>query len=291
MTRPSLFPSTLTRGALVLGPVELSVSDLDGSVLFYRDVLGMTVLGRVSGTATLGLPGQPMLSLTARPGAQPALPTSPGLYHLALLLPTRADLARWVQHAASLGLRLGRSDHLVSEAFYLQDPDGHGIEVYRDRPHDSWSWQDGQVKMAGDPIDIGSLLAEPGAEVPFTHLPDGSTLGHVHLRVTDLAATETFYHDVLGFDIVARWPGALFISVGGYHHHFGLNSWQSENGAAAPGETSQLLGVNVRLPATEDLNRLTIRLQQATLPFTRQGGTLIVQDPAGNVLRFHAQAD
>ena len=289
MTPPTPSHPTLTQTSLVLGPVELSVSDLQRSVTFYQGVLGLMVLGSTPTTAILGLPGQPLVALEARSGARPVSPSSPGLYHLAVLLPTRADLARWVRHAAGLGLRLGQSDHLVSEAFYLQDPDGHGIEVYRDRPRSEWRWRGGQVTMASDPIDMASLLAEPGAEVPFAEVPAGTTLGHVHLRVSDLPAIEAFYRGVLGFDVVAQLPGALFVSVGGYHHHFGLNTWQSEHRPPAPQDASQLQRVNVGLQGADDLDGLAVRLQAATVPFTREGDTLDVRDPAGNALRFHAQ--
>lgn len=280
---------SLTHAELTLGPVELTVADLHRSVTFYRHLLGMTILDATPGAAVLGLPNRPLLHLMERPGALPAPPTSPGLYHLAVLLPARADLARWVQHAARLGIRVGQSDHLVSEAFYLNDPDGHGIEVYRDRPRSEWRWQNGQVQMAGDPIDIDALLAEPGADQPFDNLPEGTTLGHVHLRVTNLAATEAFYTGVLGFEVVSRWPGALFISVGGYHHHFGLNTWQSQHGAPAPEETSGLVRVNVQLPEASDLDELESRLRAAELAFTREGRVLDVRDPAGNALRFHVE--
>lgn len=289
MTQPADARSLLTSGALTLGPVELSVSDLNRTVSFYRTLLGMTVLDQTGQTATLGLPGHPLLVLTEQPGAQPPRPTSPGLYHLAVLLPTRADLARWVQHASRLGVRLGQSDHLVSEAFYLNDPDGHGIEVYRDRPRDEWRWQSGQVQMAGDPIDMNSLLSEPGAELPFNSLPEGTTMGHVHLRVTNLSLTEAFYSGLLGFNVVSRWPGALFISVGGYHHHFGLNTWHSQGGQRGPEQASQLQRVNVQLPDPADLDALETRLRAANVPLTREGDVLDVRDPAGNALRFRAE--
>ncbi|MDP9766219.1 VOC family protein [Deinococcus enclensis] len=271
--------------SLTLGPVELTVSALDRSVAFYQQVLGLTLLSRDGTEATLGLPERPLVALHERPGALPVQPRSPGLYHLALLLPTRADLSRWVQHAARLGLRLGQADHLVSEAFYLSDPDGHGIEVYRDRPSSEWRCQGGEVEMAGDPIDLDSLLTEPGADVPFTSLPDGTTLGHVHLRVADLAATEAFYAGVLGFDIVSRWPGALFVSVDGYHHHLGLNTWQSQGGALAPEGTSRLTRVTLTV---KDIGALHSRLTAAGARFIREGDRLEVTDPAGNHLRIQA---
>lgn len=283
MNHSPLPPPVIT--SLTLGPVELTVSALDRSVAFYQQVLGLTLLSRDGTEATLGLPERPLVALQERPGALPVQPRSPGLYHLALLLPTRADLSRWVQHAARLGLRLGQADHLVSEAFYLSDPDGHGIEVYRDRPSSEWRWQGGEVEMAGDPIDLDSLLTEPGADVPFTSLPDGTTLGHVHLRVADLAATEAFYAGVLGFDVVSRWPGALFVSVDGYHHHLGLNTWQSQGGALAPEGTSRLTRVTLTV---KDIGALHSRLTAAGARFIREGDRLEVTDPAGNRLRIQA---
>lgn len=283
MNHSPLPPPVIT--SLTLGPVELTVSALDRSVAFYQQVLGLTLLSRDGTEATLGLPERPLVALHERPGALPVQPRSPGLYHLALLLPSRADLSRWVQHAARLGLRLGQADHLVSEAFYLSDPDGHGIEVYRDRPSSEWRWQGGEVEMAGDPIDLDSLLTEPGADVPFTSLPDGTTLGHVHLRVADLAATEAFYAGVLGFDVVSRWPGALFVSVDGYHHHLGLNTWQSQGGALAPEGTSRLTRVTLTV---KDIGALHSRLTAAGARFIREGDRLEVTDPAGNRLRIQA---
>lgn len=275
---------------LAVGAAELTVSDLNRSVAFYQQVLGMAVLAQAPGSARLGVAAQPgsgertLLHLSERPGAPAAPARSPGLYHFAVLLPTRADLARWVRQVAGLGLRVGQSDHLVSEAFYLNDPDGHGIEVYRDRPRSEWRWTLDQVQMASDPIDIPGLLDEPGADQPFAGLPPGTVMGHLHLRVSDLAATEAFYRGVLGFDVVARWPGALFVSAGGYHHHLGLNTWQSEGGPAAPEGSARLTGVHLTLPDEGDVAQLAQRLQAAGVPHTFAAGRLEVHDPAGNRL-------
>lgn len=253
---------------------------------FYQQTLGMTVLEHEDATAILGVSSVALLSLSEIPGARSAPVNTPGLYHFAILLPTRSDLARWVKHAASLGIRIGQSDHLVSEAFYLSDPDGHGIEMYRDRPRSEWKWDLDQIRMASDPIDIPNLLNEPGADEPFHLLPEGTTMGHVHLRVTDLAATEAFYRGTLGFDVVARWPGALFVSVGGYHHHFGLNVWHSQGGSHASESTAKLERVWVSLPNETEVNHLQARLQADGIAFSRNGNRLEVQDPSGNLLRF-----
>jgi len=271
---------------LTLERVELSVSDLERSLNFYQTVLGLTVLERGASGASLGTPTQTLLRLLEVPGALSASPHSPGLFHFAVLLPTRADLARWVGHVTALGVRIGHSDHLVSEAFYLSDPDGHGIEVYRDRPRDTWVWQDGQVKQANDPVDMDGLMREPDAQLEWTRLPQGAVLGHFHLRVSDLEQTEQFYLGVLGFDLVGRYPGALFISVGGYHHHFGLNVWQSQGGKPTPSGNTQLLGVKVKLSSGAELEALEGRLSAAGVAFTRGESLLEVADPSGNLLRF-----
>lgn len=285
-TPPALSKEGRLHPALKLGPVELTVSDINRSLSFYQKVVGMVVLEHADTTATLGVGATTLLTLRENPGAPPAPLSSPGLYHFAVLLPTRVALARWAKHAAELGLRVGQSDHLVSEAFYLSDPDGHGIEIYRDRPRHEWHWDLDQVRMANNPIDIPSLLNEPGATEPFRGLPEGTVMGHVHLRVTDLSTTEYFYRETLGFDIATRFPGALFVSVGGYHHHFGLNVWHSQAGTQAPDNAAKLERVNVILPNGTDLDNLAQRLQAAGTIFTRVQDQLEVQDPSGNRLRF-----
>ncbi len=273
---------------LTLGPVELTVGNLERSLTYYTQALGLRLLEQRGAVAQLGVGERPLLTLTGQPGATPTRPGSPGLYHFAILLPTRADLGRFVRHYAGLGLRLGQGDHLVSEAFYTNDPDGHGIEVYRDRPRDTWRWQGGQVQMATDPVDVQGLLAEPGADRPFTGLPDGTVMGHVHLRVTDIPAARAFYEGLLGFDVVAAMPSALFVSVGGYHHHLGLNTWQSAGGAPAPLDSARLLAVNLQVPHPDDLTRLAQRLAANTYAHTLRDGTLSVTDPAGNALHVTA---
>ncbi|WP_102128433.1 VOC family protein [Deinococcus planocerae] len=272
---------------LTLGHVELTVGHLARSLAFYREALGLTVLAAGEGAARLGVEGKALLALRERPGAPPAPPSSPGLDHFALLVPTRAELARLVRHIGGMGLRLGQSDHLVSEAFYLADPDGHGIEVYRDRPRDGWRWVGGEVRMGGEPVDVPGLLREAGPPAPWTGLSGGTVMGHVHLRVADLDAAEAFYADTLGFDVVSRWPGALFVSVGGYHHHLGLNTWQSLGGEAAPAGSARLERVWVHLPDAGALGDVAERLRLGGAPFTQpsqRAGTLEVDDPFGTRL-------
>uniref|UniRef100_UPI0025E1D27F VOC family protein n=1 Tax=Deinococcus sp. TaxID=47478 RepID=UPI0025E1D27F len=250
--------------ALSVGPVALSVSDLSRSLAFYTQVLGLVVLRQDGHAAELGVPGRALLKLRELSGAPRAPGNSPGLFHLALLLPSRAELGQLVRRIAATGVRLGQGDHLVSEAFYLNDPDGHGIEIYYDRPQDTWQWQAGEVVMGSEPVNIASLLAEAGPEAPYSGLPGGTVMGHVHLRVSDIAATEVFYSGVLGFDVTSRWSGqALFISVGGYHHHLGLNTWHSAGGRAAPEHSLKLEEAQFYLPGVAEVDRLAGRLHEA----------------------------
>ncbi len=187
-------------------------------------------------------------------------------------MPTRADLGRWLRHWLELGLPLpGQGDHLVSEALYLSDPDENGIEIYRDRPRDEWTWADGKVRMGTGPVDIRGLLtdAEQAGE-PWAGLPEGTHLGHIHLQVSDIARSEAFYHDLLGFDIVAQMPTALFISAGGYHHHIGMNTWHSRGATPAPADMVGLRFFTVDLPDAEALAAVVGRLEAAGIPLTRQ---------------------
>jgi catechol 2,3-dioxygenase len=272
-----------------IGLLSLTVADLARSVAFYSEALGFTVLERDGRAATLGAAGTPLLLLAERPGARPwplNRDSYTGLYHFAILLPARADLGRWLRHWLGLGLPLpGQGDHLVSEALYLQDPDGNGIEVYRDRPRDEWTWVDGQVQMATDPIDLRGLLREAErAGAPWTGLPAGTRLGHVHLQVGDIARAAAFYHDVLGFDIMARMPSALFVSAGGYHHHIGLNTWHSRGASPAPAGTAGLRFFTIDLPTQEARAAVVARIAGVGLPVLEQAGVVAVQDPWQNTI-------
>ncbi|MDQ2784558.1 MAG: VOC family protein, partial [Chloroflexota bacterium] len=215
-----------------------------------------------------------------------------GLYHFAILVPTRADLGRWVRHWLELGLPLGQGDHLVSEALYLSDPDENGIEVYRDRPRDEWHWANGQVLMGAGPVDIRGLLADAErANEPWTGLPAGTRLGHIHLQVGDIAQAATFYHDILGFDIVSAMPSALFVSAGGYHHHIGLNTWHSKGAAPAPADMVGLRFFTVNFPTEEARRDVLDRIAAAGLPTTQTGDTVAVQDPWQNTLLLKAMSN
>jgi catechol 2,3-dioxygenase len=222
------FATAAIASTTTLGAVHLTVADLGRSLEYYRTQIGLDVLAEENGTATLGAGARKLLVLYEEPGARPADGYS-GLYHYALLVPGRRDLARWLAHAARDRVALtGLSDHAVSEAIYLRDPDGHGIEIYRDRPREQW---EGRVLelMTTIPLDTHDLLSElddPASE-PFDGLPDGTVMGHVHLRVAEIEPTVEFYRD-LGFELMAQLGGqAAFMAVGGYHHHLGANTWES----------------------------------------------------------------
>jgi catechol 2,3-dioxygenase len=277
--------ATAIHPATEVGFLSLTVADLARSVAFYTDAIGMTLLDRVEGTATLGVAGTPLLVITERAGAQPwprEQRSYTGLYHFAILVPTRADLGRWVRHWLDLGLPLGQGDHLVSEALYLSDPDENGIEVYRDRPRDEWVWADGKVRMGTGPVDIRGLLADAErAGEPWAGLAEGTHLGHIHLQVSDIARSEAFYHDILGFDIVAQMPTALFISAGGYHHHIGMNTWHSQGATDAPTDMVGLRFYTVDLPDAEALAAVVHRLEAAGISLVHQDGAIALRDPDG----------
>lgn len=270
--------------ATTVGLLSLSVGDLARSLTFYTEAIGFEVLQRDDAGAALGAAGMPLLLLAEQPGARPwprERTSFAGLYHFAILMPTRADLGRWLRHWLSLGFPSpGQGDHLVSEALYLEDPDGHGIEVYRDRPRDAWPRVNGEIQMASDPVDIRGVIAEGDrAGAPWTGLPAGTRIGHIHLQVGDIPQASTFYHDVLGFDIVARMPSALFISAGGYHHHIGMNTWHSRGAGPAPAGTASLRFFAVDLPTVEALQAVLMRIEAARLPYTRSGTVIAIRDP------------
>jgi catechol 2,3-dioxygenase len=223
-----------------IGKVRLRVADIDALSEFYERVVGLRGLDRDGDLVRLGPEAdEPLVELASAPTADPPPSFSTGLFHLAILVPDRAELARSLRRVIENGWRLtGASDHLVSEALYLRDPEGNGIEIYRDRPRDEWAMREGQIEMATLPLDLEDLLSELGAgdAEPPGPMPEGTRIGHVHLQVTDLAPAEAFYEGTLGFDVTVRsYPGALFLSAGGYHHHIGVNTWLSA-GAPAPQE-------------------------------------------------------
>ncbi len=283
--------STSIHPATDLGLVALTVSDLARSLTFYQDVLGFELLQKDTEQAVLGAAGTPLILLHELPNALPA-PTNvtglTGLYHFAILVPTRADLARSLLHMVESGYPLGgASDHLVSEALYLSDPDNNGIEIYRDRPRDEWPRSNGQLQMASDPLDLRALVAEAKADArPWNGLAAGTRLGHMHLQVADIPQARDFYHGVLGFDIIFDWEhmGALFVSAGGYHHHLGMNTWHSRGGSPPPEGSAGLRYFTIHLPDAEALAEVLARLDAAGIPHLEDRGGVVVEDPWRNTI-------
>jgi catechol 2,3-dioxygenase len=293
--------------ALRIGSVTLAVSDLARSVDFYERVLGLPLIASDSSGALLGPnPARPLLALTELTDPTPVPAGSTGLFHTAWLHPSRASLAETIRRVALARWPFdGTADHGVSEALYLSDPDGLGIEIYVDRPRERWDRPaDGHgVKMVTLPLDVDGLLAEGSAE-PTLAMPAETTVGHVHLKVSDVPRAVSFYRDALGFEEQARLPSAGFLSAGGYHHHFGLNSWQSAGGRPAPDSAPGLRSVELQLSDAEALGALERRLAEAAteadgdLSPTRENGeaptsgeSLDLRDPDGHTLVFKTADD
>lgn len=219
--------------------VGLAARDAETVAEYYRDVIGLADLSRRGGTIVLGAGDQPLLEIAEDKALRPDDTRQAGLFHTAFLLPQRSDLARWARRAMERHVRIdGASDHLVSEAIYLSDPEGNGIEIYADRPREDWPFEGSQVKMATLPLDFKNLIATISNEdAGWNGAPEGSVVGHVHLRVGDPAEAELWWREEMGFDTMARYGGkAVFLSSGGYHHHIGANAWQSASaGLRDPG--------------------------------------------------------
>ena len=269
-----------------LGSVALTVADLDRSREFYERVIGLGVLDQAGSTVRMGADGRaPVVELVGDPEAPPRRRGTTGLFHLAILLPSRAELASALRRVVDAGWPLaGASDHLVSEALYLEDPEGNGIEIYRDRPRDEWRRVDGQLQMATLPLDLDSVLGELSAtDGESPHAPAGTRVGHVHLNVADLAAAEEFYGGLLGFDVTVRdYPGALFLSAGGYHHHIGVNTWAGEGAPPAPPGSRGLRRFEIVVPSAAALAEVEQRLREAGLDPRAEDEGLRASDPSGN---------
>jgi catechol 2,3-dioxygenase len=272
-----------------MGVVSLSVASLDRSIRYYTDAIGLEVLQRSGSDAILGVAGAPLLVLREKSGALPWMTDNmTGLYHFAILVPTRAYLGAWLRHyLTTSNPPPGQGDHVVSEALYLRDPDGHGIEVYADRPREGWEWINGQVRMGGGPVDVRSMIKEGEALGPWNGMRPGTTMGHVHLQVGDIDQAEAFYHGVLGFDVVARMPTALFVSAGGYHHHLGMNTWHSRGAKPAPSDTATLRYYTIVLPSAEALAPVLARLGDASVASRQVGDEVVLRDPWENTIALH----
>jgi len=268
------------------GPVRLRVADLDSEREFYERAIGLSPIDSGDGVARLGSDGTPVVELDHRADAPARAPRTTGLFHLAILVPDRAALAAALARAVRAGGRIsGASDHLVSEALYINDPEGNGIEIYRDRPRAEWERDGGEIRMSTLPLDVDGLLAELREDEPESAMPDGTRVGHVHLNVADLDAAERFYSGLLGFDVTVRgYPGALFLSTGGYHHHIGVNTWAGP-GAPAPAAGSRgLEWFELSVDDAPGLAELERRLGDAGAPIERRPESLLTHDPSENGL-------
>jgi catechol 2,3-dioxygenase len=285
----STVPAASIAAGTSLGAVNLTVSDLARSRAFYESALGLSARETDDGALAFGVPGgADLVRLHGDPSAPALDRRATGLFHQAILFPTRLDLAHALARLAEARWSLdGVSDHLVSEALYLSDPDGNGIELYRDRPREEWRYDDGQLEMATLPLDLRNLADELNAAAgPQPVVPAGTTMGHVHLQVASIPDAEAFYHGVLGFDVTTRgYPGALFVSAGGYHHHLGLNTWHSAgSGPATPGSVG-LRSYEVVLPDRAELARVLARVSDAGIDVQwLSEDSATVRDPSGNLV-------
>ena len=284
---PSATPTFASRTPLHIGAVGLKVRDLDRLTGFYRDVLGLSVLDRSTDGAALGAGGVPLVHIEHRPDAKPDDTRTAGLYHTAFLMPTRADLARWLLHVARGKVPLtGASDHAVSEAFYLDDPEGNGIEVYYDRPAETWQWTGNDLRITTDPLDVDSILREVPPTATFPGAPDGLRIGHVHLRVGDVARAETFYRDALGLDVTRRRHGASFMSSGRYHHHIAANVWHSAGAGPRDEDRAGLSWLSLEAADGSTFDAARTRLAQAATELAVTASGIETADPWGTRLRI-----
>ena len=284
---PSATPTFASRTPLHIGAVSLKTRNLEALAAFYGEALGLSVMRRDERGATLGAGGVPLVELELQPAARPDDPREAGLYHTAFLMPTRADLARWLHHVARRKVALtGASDHAVSEAFYLDDPDGNGVEVYCDRPAESWEWTGDDLRITTDPLDIDSILREVPATAGYPGAPDGLRIGHVHLRVGEVGRAEAFYRDGLGLDVTRRRHGASFMSSGRYHHHIAANVWHSAGAAVRDPDRAGLSLLVLEAADANTLAEIRARLARGGIPFRESSAGIETSDPWGTRLRI-----
>lgn len=288
---PSALPTFANRTPLRIGSVGLAARDLDKLANFYQGLLGLTVQERTDKIAKLGVGGVTLLEIEHRPDALPDDPATAGLYHTAFLMPTRADHARWITHIAKNRVPItGASDHGVSEAFYLDDPEGNGIEVYNDRPRERWHWEDKLqeklIVMQTNHLDIEAILDEIDQRTAtYTAAPDGLRVGHIHLRVGNIGEAEAFYRGMIGLDLTRRRGGATFMSSGGYHHHVGANVWHSNGAGPRDQNRAGLAWFTIEAEAAA-ADALRERLKAANTPVEAANGHVETVDPWGTRIRI-----
>lgn len=271
----------LTRPAHV-GHLHLVVKDLAAVSGFYQSMLGLKVIEKTASGEVLGVSGLPLLTLTTDSNAQTAPRNAAGLFHTAFLMPDRTELARWLRHAAHNNVVLeGASDHLVSEAIYLSDPEGNGIEIYADRPHDVWKFhQDGQVEMATNRLDLQALY-DSAPQDTWDGMADGTAIGHIHLQVGNIPEADTFYRDVLGLKIMARYPGASFFATGGYHHHVAANIWNSRGAGTRSASMTGLSDYSLHFNDKAALETAKTALEKLEIKTEARDGGVFLRDPWG----------
>ena len=281
-------PTFANQTPMRVGMVTLRVRNLDLVADYYRDAIGLTVMQRTPTGARLGAGGVPLLDLSRRANAPTEARNAAGLYHTAFLMPTRKDLARWLVHAASNKVPLsGFADHLVSESVYLDDPEGNGIEVYADRAPENWKWDGATVAMATDPLDIDGLLTLTNSRIPdYAGAPEGLRIGHMHLRVGDLEQADRFYGGVIGFDPTRKRTGAAFLSSGRYHHHLGINVWQSAGAGRRDDAATGLAWFSLEVAKPAMLEAQEQRLRQAGAPAAAITNGIETADPWGTKVRL-----
>lgn len=273
-------PNTLS-----LDSVQLTVSNLDRSIAFYQHSLGFKLHRREADTAYLGAGRTDRLALTEQPGAK-RVPRTTGLYHFAILVPSRLELAQVLNRLTETQTPVeGFSDHLVSEAIYLPDPDGNGIEIYRDRPRAEWRDEHGNFRMGTDPLDLESVLAELNGPSETWHgFPPETGLGHLHLHVRQILEAQNFYCNILGFDLMMNIGSALFVSAGGYHHHLGLNVWAGVGAPPPPPNSVGLRSFVIRLPNRNEVDQVLDRLRAANVSIEENAQGWFFRDPSQNGL-------
>lgn len=273
-----------------LGTVRVRIASLDRSISFYESVLGLRVIERAGARAALGAHGadRVLVELNEQPGVSPSARQGRlGLYHFAILLPDRASLGRFDRHLLDQGVQAGASDHLVSEALYLYDPDGLGIEVYADRARDAWKRMGPELMMATDPLDRNDLLRAAGDEL-WSGMPSGTVIGHVHLHVGDIDRAGAFFSDALGFDrMVWSYPGALFLAAGGYHHHLGTNIWAGTRARPTRPDEAGLIEWTIELPDAASIDAAAKSMTAAGYSVTRDNSEAFTNDPWGTGIRLY----
>ncbi|MFP5075761.1 VOC family protein [Rhizobium sp. YIM 134829] len=289
MVEPTLAGLTALDMPTHVDHAHLSVADLTMVSSWYREILGLRLIETSQHGHTLGVAGLPLLTLTEAKDAVPQPRNAPGLFHTAFLVPDRAALAAWLAHAVQAGVPLqGASDHLVSEAIYLADPEGNGIEVYRDRPRTDWTYlQDGMVKMATERLDLQALYDEAD-KGPWGGMQPGTAIGHIHLQVSDIPGANHFFRDVLGLDLMATYPGASFFASGRYHHHVAANIWNSRHASPRPAGMAGLADYTLHVSSPDRLDQALAGLERLEIPVTRIGQSVSLTDPWGIGLRLSA---